>query len=118
MIALIDKIDDVDLEDGAGQILSELIKLIDERVDQNDIIDKQDLKNAVTHLMKRNGNSDDIETWIDGLLAALRLLSMGHYRSLLIEERERVGRIDCRIEAMKRFRKRVIGGDGREAPFM
>jgi hypothetical protein len=45
------------------------------------------------------------------LVRALRLLVAGYYRSLLVEERERVGRIDCRLEAMMRFKERILRDD-------
>jgi hypothetical protein len=39
------------------------------------------------------------------------LLKAGYYRSLLLEEKERVGRIDYRLEAMLRFRQRILKDD-------
>jgi hypothetical protein len=38
---------------------------------------------------------------------ALRLLSVGYYRALLVEEMGKVGRIECRAAAASRFRERI-----------
>jgi hypothetical protein len=42
------------------------------------------------------------------LVRALRLLKAGYYRSLLLEERERVGRTNYRLEAMMRFKEKIL----------
>jgi hypothetical protein len=48
----------------------------------------------------------------DLVLSALRLLVVGYCRSLMIEERLRVGWLECRGEAMGRFGERLLGHGG------
>jgi hypothetical protein len=104
---LLEGISDVDLKDGAGQVILELLEARSVELEQIEILDREDLRRAVASSSTPVDDADFEGTKI-ALDRALRLLNAGYYRSLLIEERERVGRVDYRLEAMKRFRERIL----------
>ena len=107
--ALSEDVNDRDLEDGAGEVILEILRTIDCRLKQKEIYDKQDLRNAVCLLLDPvDGDCRLEEGHLALLLTAFRLLAVGYYRNLLIEERERVGRMDCRGQAMHRFKERLL----------
>lgn len=105
-------LNDRDLVDGAGEAILEILREADPRLQQKEMKTKQDLRNAVASLLNpKDGivkaRGEDFER----LLIALRLLSIGYYRALFLEEGERVGRVDGRAAAAKRFKERVLAGE-------
>jgi hypothetical protein len=113
VVALADRVNDRDIEDGAGEIVLRILRGADDRLAVAQISGKRDLMNAVAVLLNpkdgrvRLGSED-----ADLVLSALRLMAVGYYRSLMIEERFRVGRLECRGEAMRRFEERLLGQGG------
>jgi hypothetical protein len=106
LIALSEEISDSDLADGAGQIILEFLRSANLNLSEIQIIDRNDLKSVIKHAATvLQGESSEGSLAV--LLSALRLLKGGYYRSLLMEERERVGRAGYRYEAMNRFRERI-----------
>ena len=101
-------VNDRDLADGAGDVLLQVIREAEPRLQQKEIKDKQDFRNAVAFALNpRDGFVRIEERHLDMLLVALRLLSVGYYRALLVEEMGKVGRIECRAAAASRFRERI-----------
>ncbi len=106
LITLSDGVSDSDLADGAGQIMLEFIRSAYPGLSQTEILDRGDLRRAVSESMVvLQDDSSDGNRMV--LVRALRLLREGYYRSLLMEERERVGKAGYRYEAMLRFRERM-----------
>jgi hypothetical protein len=109
--SLLEGVSDSDLIDGAGQVILELLHTSLGDFDQMEILDKQDLKRAVC-MAPPPADEDERSKECRALLTrALRLLGAGYYRSLLLEEREKVGRISYRLEAMMRFKEKILKGD-------
>jgi hypothetical protein len=108
---LFEGVSDLDLVDGAGQVILEFLEANLGEMDQMGILDVQDLMRAwgsAGFPVREDIRVGGVEAV---LIRALRLLKAGYYRSLLIEERERVGKIDYRLEAMMRFRERILRAD-------
>ncbi|HVP23252.1 MAG TPA: hypothetical protein VMS77_05010 [Conexivisphaerales archaeon] len=109
--ALADRVNDRDLEDGAGDVILGILREADDRLAATQISGKRDLENAVAVLLNpRDGQVKIRQEDADLVLSALRLVSVGYYRCLMVEERFRSGRMECRGLAMRRFRERVIDG--------
>jgi hypothetical protein len=111
LASVVEDIMDSDLVDGAGQVIVEFLKSAVEGLELTEILDRQDLKKVIGLLTYRFG--DELvtpEPWKSIFLRALRLLEVGYYRSLLVEERERAGRANYRFEAMVRFREEMMNG--------
>jgi len=107
---LFEGVNDSDLVDGAGQVILEFLKSSFDGVSQMEILDKMDLQKAIGVFavdMKEEGLFEERKAVLN---RALRLLRAGYYRSLLIEERKRVGRVSYRLEAMMRFRDSIMKG--------
>lgn len=101
----------MDLVDGAGQVILEFLESSFGDMNQMEILDVRDLMRALGSARlpaRENGHLEAVEAVV---IRALRLLKAGYYRSLLLEERDRVGRINYRLEAMTRFRERILKAD-------
>jgi hypothetical protein len=108
---LFEGVNDLDLVDGAGQVILEFLELSFGDMNQMEILDVWDLMRALGSARlsaREDGHLEAVEAVV---IRALRLLKAGYYRSLLLEERDRVGRINCRLEAMTRFRERILMAD-------
>jgi len=108
---LFEEVSDSDLVDGAGQVILEFLESNFGDMNQMEILDVRDLMSALgsARLPAEEGvHMEEVEAV---LVRALRLLGAGYYRSLLVEERERVGRINYRLEAMMRFKERILKDD-------
>jgi hypothetical protein len=103
----LEEVSDCDLVDGAGQVILELLKSGFGEFDQMEILDTKDLKRAVGTAQLMVDGDGRLEQRMRGLNRALHLLETGYYRNLLLEERDRVGRIDYRFEAMRNFKERI-----------
>ncbi len=101
----------MDLIDGAGQVILEFLESNFGDMRQMEILDVRDLMSALGSARLPAGEDVHLEVVEAVLVRALRLLGAGYYRSLLVEERERVGRINYRFEAMMRFRERILKAD-------
>ena len=108
---LFEGVSDADLVDGAGQVILEFLKSTFDGLNQMEILDAQDLKNAIGATLLAADKDRQLEECMAELNRALRLLGAGYYRSLLLEERERVGKVNYRFEAMMKFRERIRSGD-------
>ena len=80
-------------------------------VSQMEILDVRDLMSAFRSARFPTSEDVHLKAAEAVLIRALRLLKAGYYRSLLLEEKERVGRINYRLEAMLRFRQRILKDD-------
>jgi hypothetical protein len=105
---LCEGVSDSDLVDGAGQVILEFLESNFGNMNQMGVLDVRDLMSALgsASLPAREDVRSDVVEAV--LIRALRLLKAGYYRSLLLEERERVGRINCRLEAMLRFKEKIL----------
>jgi hypothetical protein len=109
--SLLNGVSDSDLLDGAGQVILEYLNSNFEGVNQMEILDMRDLQKALraaplaSEGVNRRGEYEAV------LVRALRLLGAGYYRTLLLEEKERVGKINFRFEAMMRFKERIQRSD-------
>jgi hypothetical protein len=108
---LFEGVSDSDLVDGAGQVILEFLESNFGDVSQMEILDVQDLMSAFGSARFPASEDVHLEAVEAVLIRALRLLKAGYYRSLLLEEKERVGRINYRLEAMLRFRQRILKDD-------
>jgi len=105
---LFEGVSDSDLVDGAGQVILEFLESNFGDMDQMGILDVRDLMSALGSARLPAREEVRLEVVEAVLVRALRLLKAGYYRSLLLEERERVGRINYRLEAMMRFKERIL----------
>ncbi len=105
--SLLDGINDSDLADGAGQVLLEFLKSNFGDFGQMEILDVQDLKKALEVVEGQADGDDQLKDRLTVLIRILHLLGAGYYRSLLLEERDRVGRVNYRFEAMMRLKERI-----------
>lgn len=108
---LFEGVSDSDLVDGAGQVILEFLESNFGDMNQMEILDVRDLMSALGSARLPAGEDVHMEEMEAVLARALRLLDAGYYRSLLVEERERVGRINYRLEAMMRFKERILKDD-------
>jgi hypothetical protein len=108
---LLEGVSDLDLVDGAGQVILEFLESNFGDMNLMVILDVQDLMSALGSARSPAGEDVHLEAVEAVLFRALRLLKAGYYRSLLLEERERVGRINYRLEAMTRFKERILKAD-------
>jgi hypothetical protein len=108
---LFEGVSDSDLIDGAGQVILEFLESNFGGINQMEILDVRDLMSALGSARLPAREDVRLEVVKAVLVRAVRLLGAGYYRSLLVEERERVGRIDYRLEAMMRFKERILKAD-------
>ena len=109
LTALTDRSNDRDIEEGAGEVMLEILKAADDSLLVAEISGKHDLLSAVATLLNPSDGQVRLQERDMALvLSALRLVSVGYYRSLIVEERFRVGRLGCRAEAVRRFRERLL----------
>jgi hypothetical protein len=105
--AQVEGISDRDLADGAGQVILEFIKSNFGEFDQTEILDIKDLRRAVGAAQLMVDADSRLEQCMRCIIGVLHLLETGYYRSLLLEERNRVGKIDYRFEAMMKFKDMI-----------
>lgn len=106
---LAEGVDDRDLEDGAGQVIMDLLRDVDDRIERMDILTREDLSAALSFIYSPPEGERRLEEGHMGvLLTAFRLLWAGYYRETVVEERHRWGEDGCRAEAARRFRERVF----------
>ena len=108
--ALLEGIDDSDLADGAGQVILEFLNSNFGNLSQMEILDVQDLKKAFEMVQVEADGNGRLEACMKTLIKLLHLLGAGYYRNLLMEERDRVGRINYRFEAMMQLKERIQRG--------
>ena len=108
---LFEGVSDSDLVDGAGQVILEFLESNFGGMNQMEILDVRDLMSAFGSARLPASEDVHLESVEAVLIRALRLLKAGYYRSLLLEEKERVGRINYRLQAMLRFRQRILEDD-------
>jgi len=106
----LDGVSDADLADGAGQVILDYIASGSREVEQMEILDVKDLRSVLlaAHLLVEHDQPTECE---EVLVRAIRLLAAGYYRNLLLEEKEKVGRVSFRYEAMTKFRERIQRSD-------
>jgi hypothetical protein len=107
--SLLEGVSETDLVDGAGQVILELLKSSFGEFDQIEILDTRDLLKAIGLAQLEASAEGRLEECVRVVIRALHLLGAGCYRSLLTEERSRVGRSDYRFEAMMKFREQIQG---------
>ena len=105
--SVLEGINDSDLVDGAGQVLLEFLKSSFGDFSQMEILDVQDLKRAMDAVQGQVDGDEQLRGRLASLIRVLHLLGAGYYRSLLLEERDRVGRVNYRFEAMMQFKEKI-----------
>ena len=110
---LIEGIADRDLEDGAGQVVLDLLKTVDDRIIREDITSQAELCAAMAELISpAEGECRLEEGHMGPILSALRLLWAGYYREIVIEEKHRRGEVGYRVAAVSRFRETIFKAQG------